>query len=305
MRSTMKPLACPQCGREDGIDGEYAVRECGGCGIEFRPFVRLPLRSVNRFSTPEIERDWLVRLPLAAFEIMLDWLPIAVLFASAKLGSRVWSAYDARGIWYAEHGNSWAILAGILVVVLTSSVAVAVLVNPDRRRRPVQWIAPTAIMLIAIAFIGVRWFHPGPTLPGAQAAFDAGDLARASAELDAVDRGWPGTPGALELRAALDLAQAKQRAREPTSDDRLLARIADGNVKTDTSMVLHRTWQDPEKRERGRRRALARARAIADDAWKRGDRHALVRVLEDTAGLDETFTEQTKQRVARLAAGSP
>ncbi len=40
------PLACPVCASENASDVDaLAVRRCAGCGIEFRPRVRVPMRS--------------------------------------------------------------------------------------------------------------------------------------------------------------------------------------------------------------------------------------------------------------------
>jgi hypothetical protein len=160
-----------------------------------------------------------------------------------------------------------------------------------------------------VVWAGVCWFHPSPSLDGAREAFNVGDHEQAMAELDALDPDERGTPAAMDLRSRVevhvDLAEATRAEAEASdADDTRLSQVSRTTLKIGATLVLRRSWADPNKQRTAHRRLLERAQATADEAWKRGDASALGLIAEDTRGLDEGFTRECEARGLLAAARS-
>jgi hypothetical protein len=214
----------------------------------------------------------------------------------AILGLRAYSDYRDRGPWYVEYGSGDAILIAVLVGSIATFAAVGNFLDIRRRRLLALWLVPLAVVFGSVLFIAGCWFYPRPSVAAAEASLAIQDLERAGAEIAALEARNPGSPEVAALRARLDPQREKLEAED--ADDRRLASIGDAGLAIDTTLVLRRTWHDLDKRELARRRVLERARALAKNAWERGDGPALAKILEDTAGLEEDFTRETTQRAA-------
>lgn len=114
-------------------------------------------------------------------------------------------------------------------------------------------------------------------------------------ELDAFDQRHPLDPEALSIRAELQGLAPDARV---SADDERLDRVGDVSIAVARTLVVDPKWQDPAKQVEARRRVLARARASADAQWQQRNERTLAQLLDDTAGLDTTFTKQLEHRTA-------
>jgi hypothetical protein len=231
----------------------------------------------------------------------------AVMIGVMVLGVWLISGYASRGLWYAEYGAVRRLFAWWCGVAAGSFMVIRGLLEPRQTRRPLGIVASTIFMVICLCAVAVTWLVTRPTIEGAEAALLERDLEHARTELIAAEDRGADPSEVARVRRLLE-ADASERASRAapakTADDRRLDQIGNGSLRVDTTLVLRREWEDANKQALGRKRVLERARAIADDAWKRSDGPLLDRIAADTAGLDQAFTTLCEHRAALANAQS-
>jgi hypothetical protein len=189
-----------------------------------------------------------------------DWRPIelrrnvALVFGAVSLGLGLVfaSSWSSRHAWYAQSGHGPVVIALAVVLALALTLtASGILLHGQARTAMRVWVPAGALMLLtgALALVTTR-SRPRPA--HAQASFDAGDLARATLEADAL--------------RALDLDRAAGEAILDRVHLRALTRAATPEAMAASARA---PWYQNSAREEARRTvvtALERAVTGADDA---------------------------------------
>lgn len=208
--------------------------------------------------------------------------------------------YRDRGPWYAENGVDLAILGWMVGASLAVAVLIGALLARVHPRRRLRLGASAGVGLaLCLVMTGIRWFFPAPTVAGANAAFEMGDVGAAESELVAAEaRGVdPLETAALRARIRANYeARAAQSPKRQTDDERMLASLGEFSLETDTNTVLKRRWENPDNQALAQARVLRRAQAQLDAAWLERDAFALRRIAEQTRGLDPAFTRACELR---------
>jgi len=189
-----------------------------------------------------------------------DWRPIelrrnvTLAFGAVAVGVGVFLAAGnaSRHAWYAQGAQGPTLVALAVALSLASTFTLAGLLLAPPARTPMRlWVPAGALMLLtgALALVASRG---RPRAAHAQASFDAGDLARAALEADAL--------------RALDVDRAAGEAILDRVHLRRLTRAATPEAKAASA---REPWYRDESRQEARRAvatSIEQAAAGADDA---------------------------------------